>query len=136
MADDNDWPAVVRNLQKSRRKWVRLTRILSREGADARTSGQIYLAVVQLVQLYGSETWVMTPYIGRVLGVFHHRLAHRLTGRQPWRGRDGVWIYPPLEDAMAEAGLQEVDTYVSRCQNTVAQFIATRPIRNLCLAAE
>ena len=115
---------------------MRLTRILSREGADARTSGQIYLAVVQLVQLYGSETWVMTPYIGRVLGGFHHRLAHRLTGRQPWRGRDGVWIYPPLEDAMAEAGLQEVDTYVSRCQNTVAQFIATRPIRNLCLAAE
>ena len=52
------------------------------------------------------------------------------------RGRDGVWVYPPLEDAMAETGLQEVDTYVSRHQNTVAQFIATSTIMYLCLAAE
>ena len=37
---------------------------------------------------------------------------------------------------MVEAGLQEVETYVSRCQNIVAQCIATRPIMDLCLAAE
>ena len=41
----------------------------------------------------------------RVLGGFHHRVARRLTGRQPCIGRDGGWVYPPLEDAMAEAGL-------------------------------
>ena len=41
----------------------------------------------------------------------------------------------PLEDATAEAGQQEVETYVSHRQNTVAQFIATRPIKDLCLAA-
>ena len=56
-------------------------------------------------------------------------------GRQPWRGKDGVWTYPPLEDVMVEAGLQEVDTYVSRRQNTVSQFIATRPIMDLSLEA-
>ena len=33
----NDWPAVVRNLQKAIRKWERLSRVLGREGADART---------------------------------------------------------------------------------------------------
>ena len=33
-----------------------------------------------------------------------------------------------------EAGLQEVDTYIYRRQNTVAQYIATRPIIDLCLA--
>ena len=37
---------------------------------------------------------------------------------------------------MAEAGLQWVESYVSRRQNTVAHFIATRPITDLCLAAE
>ena len=47
-----------------------------------------------------------------------------------------MWIYPPLEDATKEAILQEVETYVSRRQNTFAQFIATRPITDLCLAAE
>ena len=47
-----------------------------------------------------------------------------------------MWIYPPLEDAMAEAGLQEVETYISRRQNTATQFIATSPIMDLFLAAE
>ena len=41
-----------------------------------------------------------------------------------------------LEDAVAEAGLQEVDTYVSRCQNTVTQFIVTRPVMDLYLEAD
>ena len=72
-------------------------------GADARTSGQIYLAVVQSVLLYRSKTWVMTPQIGRVLGVFHHWVVRRLTGRQPWQGRDRVWVYPLIYGAVAEA---------------------------------
>ena len=71
-----------------------------------------------------------------MLGGFHQRVARRLTGVQPWRGWDDVWAYPFLEDAMAEAGLQEVETYFSRRQNTAAQFIETRPIMDLCLAKE
>ena len=49
----------------------------------------------------------------RVLGGFHHRVAHRLTGQQPRKGRYRGWFYPPLEDAMVEVGLEEVETYVS-----------------------
>ena len=37
---------------------------------------------------------------------------------------------------MAEAGLQEVETHVSNRHNTVAQYIATRPIIDLCLVAK
>ena len=37
---------------------------------------------------------------------------------------------------MAEEGLQEVDTYVYLHQNTVSQFIVTRPIMDLCLTTE
>ena len=66
---------------------------------------KIYLVVVQLVMIYGSKTWVMTPHIGRVLGGFHHRVALRLMGRQPWRGRYGVWVYTLREDAEGEAVL-------------------------------
>ena len=53
-AADENWPAVIINLRKTRQKWAQMKRVLVREGADARTSGQIYLAVVQLVMLYGS----------------------------------------------------------------------------------
>ena len=71
----------------------------------------------------------------RLLGRFHHRVARSLTVWQLRKGWYGCWFYPPLEDAMAEAGLQEMETYVSGLQNTVAQYIATRPIMDLCLAA-
>ena len=37
---------------------------------------------------------------------------------------------------MAETGLQELETYLSLSHNTVVQFIATRPIIDLFLAAE
>ena len=35
-----------------------------------------------------------------------------------------------------DAGLQEMETYASLCQNTVAQYIATRPNMDLYLAAK
>ena len=59
-----------------------------------------------------------------------------MTGRKPQRGRDGVCKYPTLEDVVEEAGLKEVENYVSHLQNTVAHFIATRPIMDLCLATK
>ena len=37
---------------------------------------------------------------------------------------------------MADAGMQEVDTYVACHQNTVAQYISNRTIMDLCLASE
>ena len=59
-----------------------------------------------------------------------------MTGRQPWLGRDGVWVYPFLEYTMAEAGLQELGNYVSRRNNTVSQFNAIRHIMDLFMAAD
>ena len=58
-----------------------------------------------------------------------------MTGQQPWKGRDSGWVYPPLAEAMVEVVVQEVGIYVSRHHNTVAQFIATRPIMDLCMVA-
>ena len=78
----------------------------------------------------------MSSRIGRTLGGFHQRLAHRLTGRQPWRGIYERFVYPPLVKAMSEVGLQEVNTYASRHYNTVAQYIVTRPIMYLSMAVE
>ena len=43
---------------------------------------------------------------------------------------------PLLEVAMTEAVLQEMETYVFLCQNTVSQFITIRPIMYLCLVVE
>ena len=45
-------------------------------------------------------------------------------------------VYPPLVEAMEEAVLQYVETYIYRCQNTSTPFIATRPIINLFMEAD
>ena len=84
---------------------------------DARTPEKSFVVVVQTIMQYGSETWVITLSIGRVLCGFHHRVFHRITGKQPQRRQERGWVYPPLEDAMAKTGLQEVETNVSRCHN-------------------
>ena len=70
MAADDDWPAVVGNLKKARKSWACLTRSLRREGANPRVSGMVFKAVVQAVLIFGSETWVLNPRMGRALGSF------------------------------------------------------------------
>ena len=49
--EDDDFPAVVRDLRHARQKWARMNQVLSKEGEDARTLGQIYWEVVQSVLL-------------------------------------------------------------------------------------
>ena len=83
------WPAVAGNLVKSRKSWVRLSRILSREGSGRRVSGNFFKAVVQAVLLFGAETWVVTPRIERALDSFIHGSARRITRNQPRRGGGG-----------------------------------------------
>ena len=84
---DDDWPAVARNLRKARVTWVRLARILGREGADPKVSHNFYIAVTQQVLLFGAETWVLTKSMEAALDAFQGRVARRLTGRMPSRGR-------------------------------------------------
>ena len=102
---DNNWPAVVHNLHRARQKQVRLSRVMSREGADSRTVGIIYVTVFNVVMMYFLETWGMKICIGRVWGGFHHRVDLSLTGIQPRRGQYGGWLYLPMVDTIAEAGL-------------------------------
>ena len=53
MASDNDYPVVVINLWKAQNKWDRLTRILGREGANPRLSGNFFKALVHKVLIFG-----------------------------------------------------------------------------------
>ena len=52
------------------------------------------MPVVQAAMIYGSDIWVTKPRIRRVLGGLHHRVARRLTGRQPRIEWDSGWVYP------------------------------------------
>ena len=72
----------------------------------------------------------------KALEGFHHRAVRQMTGMGTKRQRDGTWVYPPIDTALAMVGLYEIGMYIVCQQNTVAQYIATRPIMQLCLAEE
>ena len=112
--------------------------LLGREGADDQMSGIFYIAVVHEVLLYGLDMWVMYPYIVKTLGGFHHSMASILTVFQPQRGLHDTWVYPPppMAEETMEACLQGVETYFTFYQNKVVQYIVTRHILYLCMAAE
>ena len=122
---DDDWPAVAGNIRKARANRGRLARILGREGANPKVSPSFYTTVTQQVLLFRAESWVLTKKMESALDAFQGRVARRLTGRQPRRGRDGKWFYPSLLGALKEAGVVRARTSVLRRQNTVTQFIAT-----------
>ena len=50
-----------------------MTRVLRREGVALRVSGLFFKAVVQAVLIFGAETRVVTPHMGKALGTFRHR---------------------------------------------------------------
>ena len=85
--------------------------------------------------LFGAETWVVSPRMERALSSFIHGAARRITGRLTRSGWDGKWFYPSLVGAMKEAGFTDVRTSINIRQNTVAQYIATRTILDLCEGA-
>ena len=108
MAAEENWPVVVGNLNKARKSWDRMMRILGREGAKPRALGMFFKAVVQAVLLFGSETWVTTPRMGWDLGSFQHGAARRIMGIQPRRQEERGWEHPLLAAEMEEAGFEEI----------------------------
>ena len=88
----------------------------------------------------GASIWVRDvgtdPQLEKYLEGFHHRAVRQMAGMGPKRQRDGTWVYTPIGAALEMVGVEEIGVYISRLQNMVAQYIATRPITELCLAAE
>ena len=135
MVNNDDWPTLVGNLGKARRSWGRLSRVLGREGSDPKESRAFYTAVTQAVLLFGAETWILTPRMEKALDSFQSRVARKITGRQLRRSKDGSWEYPPLAGVLREAGTVGIQTSITQRQNSIVQYIATRPILDLCQQA-
>ena len=60
-AGDDNWTKVAGNIQKARKSWGRMLRILSRDGVDPKVLGHFFKAVVQAVLLFRAEPWVQNP---------------------------------------------------------------------------
>ena len=76
------------------------------------------------------------PLILRAMFSLHNRLARQISVIMPQRMTNGGWYYPPIGEALADAGLETFGVYVTHRQNTMAQYIATRPIFDIAVAEE
>jgi hypothetical protein len=59
--DDDDAQAICAQLRKARATWARVGKVLRGENTSPTVAAKFYLAVVQAILLYGSETWVISP---------------------------------------------------------------------------
>ena len=57
-------------------------------------------------------------------------------GKMLWRWMKGTCKYPHLRNVIRTAVLEKIGTYTYSRKNTVAQYIATHPIMDLCLDTE
>ena len=130
-AGDEKWLAVVGNFKKEWAIWAWMTRILVWEEANQRVSRMFYKSVVQAVLLFRSDTWVLNPHIGRALRSFQHRVARRITRKQPRQQDEAGSEYAPLVAEMEEVVFEKIRVYILKRQDRVAQYIATRHMLDL-----
>ena len=121
--NNSNWTEVYHNLQKSRRLWGMVTRVLEKTGATVQAQGAMYKAVAQLVLLYSSNIWVAALDMLKVLEGFHHRAAQQITGMTSNRGAGKDWDYPSVVEAMEGAGLQPIGEYIRRRQVTIVERV-------------
>ena len=94
------------------------------------------MEVLQAVLLFGSKTWVLTPWWEKSLEGFHHQAYWGIAGVVPKRQWDKTWMYPPIGGALEIVVLEEIRVYIACRQNIFAQYIFTCPIIELCLVVE
>jgi hypothetical protein len=129
---DDDRPTVMENLKKARMKWGRISRILSKDGANPKAMASFYKAIVQSVLLYGSESWVLTLAMEKQLQSFHRRCARYMTGQNIRQNEDGSWTYPSSENVLEMAGLWTIQEYIKSRRNTVMKYARSRFIYRQC----
>ena len=134
--EDDDNHAAFRQLKRAREKWGRIAGILNAEGANPKTMGYFYKAIVQAILLYGSETWTLTRNILKRFDSFHARVARYLTGRHIRQLEDGTWFCPPTTEVLEEAGLFSIGEYIRRRRRTVRPFVRQRPLYRACLRSK
>ncbi len=111
--------------------------VLRSENTPPPIAARFYQAIVQAILLYGSETWVISRTALARLEGFHIQAAYRMAKtNKPKRSPGNVWEYPRLVDVLKECGMKRMEEYIRICRQTIATYVATRPILAECRRGE
>ena len=86
--------------------------------------------------LYGSESWVVTGEMLKILEGLHHRAARWITGMTVTCGAVGEWESPLVVAEMESVGLHPIIEYIRKRKAKIVEEVAWRPIYELCVEAE
>ena len=129
---DDYWPAVRRNIIRASLVWGRLGTLLLREGADPKVLASFYRVVVQSILLYGSEMGVISASITKRIKGTNTEFLKMITGKRAKQLGDGTWETAGAEGIREAAGTQSDRIYIEQRQETVAQWVALRPLFEVC----
>ena len=113
-----------------------ILRVFKKTGATVWSREMMYKLLSQTVMLYGSESWVVTREMLKVLEGFHHQESIQITGMTAKHVADRDWGYPPVMAALEAAGLHPIQEYIRRRQEKISTQVERRPIYELCTKAE
>ena len=102
-----------------------MAKILKREGANPLQMGRFYMAIVQAVLLYGSESWTPSLRDMEALERFQKKATRYMTNSHIRKDPQGNWHYPDHGKLMRECGLQTVEVYIRRRRGTLRQYFET-----------
>jgi hypothetical protein len=117
--NDCDDAAVAARLSKARSTWGRMSPILRAANANPKVMARFYLAVVQAILLYGSESWVVSKSTLRRLETFHARCARHMAHQHICKLPDGTWIHPPTAQVLDICSLSPISTYIAIRKETL-----------------
>ena len=108
------------NLRKTRQHWGVILKVRTNTGSIVWSRGMLYKTVSQTVILYGSDSWLVTGVIFKVLEGFHNREAWQIVGMTDRRAEDGEWEYPPVDYLTEAVSLWSIKEYIKIRQSTIA----------------
>ena len=129
---DDDWPSVRRNIMCARLVWGVLGTLIWMEGEYPRVAAMFYRSVVQGILLYGLDMWVLSSAMQKKVEGSHTSFLRHITGKRAWRIVDEMWETHWAELVQELAGTQSEMTYIGRRQETVSQWVVSRPIFEVC----
>ena len=118
---DYEWMDVRRNIIS-----------LRREGAETKVSEIFYRLVVQAILLYRFERWVLLDSMAKRVEGTHTEFLRLITGKRARRLGDGTWEIPGTEGVREASVIQSMRIYIEQRQATVGQWVALRPLFEVC----
>jgi hypothetical protein len=132
--NDDDLPAVERQINKARATWGRIGKVIKKKtDANPKVLATFYKAIIQSILLYGSETWTISKTIMNKLNNFHRRCARYITGRHIKMLDNNTWEYPSSKETLEKAGLLTIDKYILKRKMTVTAYVQSTEIYTECI---